>query len=245
MSLAVISDVHGNLDALEAVMADISRRRGIREVFFLGDAVGYGPEPNECVSILVGEAKILLAGNHDWAAVGLTDIDYFNPAAKAAILWTAGALTPESKSAIEGSFALVKRLKKFGGLFLVHASPVEPGEWHYVLTLEDARLNFAHFAERICLLGHSHAPFVVETLPPGDVAVRRDEPVRFSPGGRYIINAGSVGQPRDGDPRACYAVLDEEEVRFVRVPYDIGATQKKMREAGLPAALIERLSRGR
>lgn len=240
MAYAVISDVHANLEALEAVLGDIERHR-VRGVFFLGDAVGYGPNPNECVSLLEGSARVRLAGNHDWAAIGLTDTEGFNPVARAAIQWTAEVLTDESREAI-GRFSLVKVLPR-RSVLMVHSSPLRPEEWHYVFTLSDAELNFSYFKQRICLIGHSHQPFVVERLVSGELRVHR-EGAKIARGNRYLINVGSVGQPRDRDPRACYALLQGDSVRFERVEYPVSKTQAKMREAGLPEPLIERLSHG-
>ncbi|MDA8387593.1 MAG: metallophosphoesterase family protein [Nitrospiraceae bacterium] len=249
MDYAVISDVHGNIEALDAVLADISGRGGKpkRKILFLGDAVGYGPDPNACVAAIRGQVFRGVAGNHDWAVLGLTDITYFNPHARAAITWTDEILTAESRAFLE-ALPLVKRIER-DGLFLVHGSPCEPEEWHYLLYFSEARLNFGHFKEGICLIGHSHLPFVMEQTPTGEITALRGqkdglEAVRLKAGCRYIINAGSVGQPRDGDPRACYLLLSDEEARFVRIPYDIGATQRKMVEAGLPRPLADRLSKG-
>jgi predicted phosphodiesterase len=242
MRLAVISDVHSNIEALEAVLEDM-HKRGItkRNILFLGDAVGYGPNPNECTSIVKKSASVLIAGNHDWGALGLTDINYFNPNARAAIKWTDEALTPENRLILE-EFSLVKRMKK-DSLFLVHGTPKEPEGWHYLLSLWDAEVNFGQFEERICLLGHSHLPFVMEKLPSGEIVVLKDK-AELSSEHRYIINPGSVGQPRDGNPRASYAILTDEAVEIIRIEYDFPKTQGKMRKAGLPAPLIERLSRG-
>jgi len=237
---AAISDVHSNLEALEAVLEDIGRRK-VKSLLFLGDAVGYGPNPNECVSLLEERAKVLLAGNHDWAALGLTDISGFNPMAQAAILWTREVLTEEARKAIEG-FSLVRNMGR-QGMLLVHSSPFMPEEWHYVFTLSDAEENFRHFTQRICLIGHSHQPFIIERLPSGEMRVHREE-AALEKGNRYIINAGSVGQPRDRDPRACYALVGDGGARFVRVEYPVLETQRKMRDAGLPEPLIERLSHG-
>jgi len=242
MDYAVISDVHSNLEALQAVLADLDRR-GIKKerTFFCGDAVGYGPNPNECVELLRERAKVLIAGNHDWGVLGLTDINYFNPNARAAIRWTEEVLTPENRLTLE-SFFLVKRLKK-ENVFLVHGSPKEPEEWHYLLTLFDAEINFNYFEERLCFIGHSHLPFIMERVPSGELVVHK-EGVELGSPHRYIVNAGSIGQPRDGDPRACYALFNEERVELVRVPYDIDGVQRKMSAAGLPLPLIERLRRG-
>lgn len=240
MPYAVISDVHANLEALQAVLRDIEKRK-VKNILFLGDAVGYGPDPNKCVSLLAGVSKVLLAGNHDWAAIGLTDVEYFNPYAKAAVLWTSKVLTGKSRKAIEG-FSLVKVMRR-QGLFLVHASPMAPEEWHYILTLQDAERNFTFFTERVCLLGHSHWPFIVERLHTGELLTHREEVV-LNKESRYIVNVGSVGQPRDKDPRACYALMERGKIRLIRVEYPVRETQRKMKKAGLPEPLIERLSIG-
>lgn len=243
----MISDVHGNLEALNAVLADISRRHAESgsgrkpKILFLGDAAGYGPDPNACIDMIQKRTVQGVAGNHDWAVLGLTEITYFNPNAKAAIRWTDENLTPGSRSILE-KLPLVKRMQK-DNIFLVHSSPYEPEEWHYLLNFSDAQVNFEHFSERICLIGHSHLPFVMERKPAGEITASKGG-AKLDASCRYIINAGSVGQPRDGDPRACYLLLNDEQAEFVRVPYDIEITQQKMSEAGLPPPLIERLSRG-
>ena len=240
MKFAAISDVHGNLEALQAVLKDI-KRRGFHRIFFLGDAVGYGPNPNECVEILKNACSVLLAGNHDWAALGLTDIEYFNEYAKASLLWTRKTLTDESRKII-GTFPIIKSMKK-ENLLLVHSSPKEPEEWHYLLTLWDAEINFHYANERICIIGHSHVPFVIERLPSGEMITYRKEAV-LGDEKRYIINSGSVGQPRDRDPRASYITINNNQVEIVRVEYNTEETQRKMHKAGLPLPLIERLSQG-
>jgi predicted phosphodiesterase len=240
MRLAIISDVHANIEALQAVMKDIKKRK-LNEIVFLGDAVGYGPNPNECLEILTKNCRILLAGNHDWAAIDLTEIAYFNQYAKAAIVWTRGVLSEKNQKLLR-TFPIKKELKKDKAL-LVHSTPKEPEAWHYLLTLWDAEINFQYFNEMLCLIGHSHIPFVIERLPSGEM-VTYNSAADLKISERYIINCGSVGQPRDRDPRACYAIMDDDRVDFIRVEYDVEKTQKKMREAGLPLPLIERLSRG-
>ncbi len=240
MRYAIISDVHANLEALEAVLKDI-RKQKVKDILFLGDAVGYGPNPNECLKMLSESCRILLAGNHDWAAIGLTEIDYFNEYAKAAILWTRETLTRENQELLK-TFPIIKE-KKGENILLVHSTPKEPEAWHYLFTLWDAEVNFQYFAEWLCLIGHSHLPFVIERLPSGEM-VTFNKQATLKTDERYIINCGSVGQPRDKDPKACYALLGDDSVEFVRVDYDIEKTQKKMREADLPLPLIERLSRG-
>jgi predicted phosphodiesterase len=240
MRYAVISDVHANLEALEAVLRDIKDKR-IKEIIFLGDAVGYGPDPDECVDVLRSECSVLLAGNHDWAVLGLTDIEYFNPYAKAAILWTMQKITKETL-AILNTFLISKEIEN-KKILLVHSTPKETEQWHYLLTLWDADVNFHYFDNKICLLGHSHQPFIIKRLPSGEMITYKNE-AEIGETERYIINVGSVGQPRDGDSRACYAVIDNESVKLHRVEYDIAKTQRKMMMYGLPFPLIERLSRG-
>lgn len=240
MNYAVVSDVHSNLEALKAVLKDIKKRK-ISEIIFLGDAVGYGPNPNECIDLLRENCKFFLAGNHDWAAIGLADIEYFNEYARAAILWTTEVLTEENRNIIK-TFQLIGEIKK-EDIFLVHSTPKEPEAWHYLLTLWDAEVNFHYFGQKICILGHSHQPFVIERLPSAEMVTYKNR-ARLGKSERYIINAGSVGQPRDGDPRACYAIMSDEGIEFVRVEYNIEKTQMKMHEAGLPLPLIQRLESG-
>ncbi len=237
---AVISDVHSNLEALQAVLADI-RSRGIKEILFLGDAVGYGPDPDDVVKLLRKHCKVLLAGNHDWAVIDYTPVEYFNEYARKAVEWTRDVIDDETFEALK-EFKLIKVLKD-KNLFCVHSTPKEPDSWNYILTLYDAEINFHYFEQQICLIGHSHRPVIIERLPTGELLTYRDS-TEINKTSRYIVNVGSVGQPRDGDPRAAYAVLTDEKVEIIRIPYDIKSTQKKMQQYGLPEILIERLERG-
>ncbi len=241
MRYAVLSDVHSNLEAVEVVLGDVEQKK-IKVIAFLGDAVGYGPNPNECIDLLAERCKILLAGNHDWGVLGLTDISYFNEYARYAIEWTKSVLTEKNTKIIKS--LPIKKESKDDNILFVHATPKDPEEWHYLLTLWDAEINFNYFDNNFCFLGHSHQPFIIERLPSGELVTHKEE-TRIKKGDRYIINAGSVGQPRDGDPRACYAIIDDEMVRIVRIPYNIEKVQKKMKKVLLPSPLIERLSEGR
>jgi diadenosine tetraphosphatase ApaH/serine/threonine PP2A family protein phosphatase len=241
LRLAAISDVHSNLVALEAVLADI-RKRKVRRRVFVGDAVGYGPEPDRVTEIIKKECRTgAVAGNHDWGVLGLTDVNYFNSLARAAIEWTGRTITKQTRATLEG-WPLVKVLKK-DDVLLVHSTPVEPADWDYLFSAPQAARFFDSFTQRICLVGHSHVPFIAELTPGGEV-VDRGKEAELREGCRYIINVGSVGQPRDQDPRAAYALFDEGMVRIVRVKYDIEATQRRMAEVDLPAPLAERLSLG-
>lgn len=240
MRSAFISDIHGNLEALEAVLGEIEES-GVDAIVCLGDIVGYGANPNECIDLVRPLTERIVVGNHDHAAVGLTDASYFNPWARAAVLWSGEMLTQEHRDYLAGlPFALV-----FDNQRYVHSSPSAPAEWRYVLSVQDVEHEFAAFSERICLLGHSHQPLLgVEAG--AECRVERDSAFTLEPTNRYIINAGSVGQPRDYDPRACYVIYDSDadRVEFHRVPYDIRRAQEKIQDAGLPPFLAERLSFG-
>ena len=244
MRYLILSDVHANLAALEAVLAE-ARTFGFDEIWCLGDLVGYGPDPNECIERLQDSPHISLAGNHDWAALGKLDVNSFNQDARTANGWTQLELNPAAREYLSGLPTHVER----DGFCMAHASPREP-VWEYILDANLAYANFAHFSTRICLVGHTHIPLIFEL----DEQRRRCE-VLFPPlrgrlalrSRRMIINPGSVGQPRDGDPWASYAILDTEaEIwEFHRVSYPVEITQERMRARGLPSRLIERLAVGR
>lgn len=243
MRILTISDIHANLVALNTVLEHAGR---FDRIWCLGDVVGYGPEPNACIQRLREFNLLCLAGNHDWAVLGKLDLEEFNPDARRAALWTREQLTPAS---LEWLSHLPERVPtELERFTLVHGSPRYP-IWEYVLTPAVARVNFDYFETPECLLGHTHVPVVYKYITGEDTATA--EPlVEGSPlaldDARMIINPGSVGQPRDGDPRAAYAVLDTEHwtLTHFRVPYDIPATQGKMEEAHLPVRLIARLSYG-
>lgn len=241
MKTAIISDVHSNQEALLAVLARLEAEDP-GEVWFLGDAVGYGPEPEECLAILRERCSLLLMGNHDAGAVGLTDTALFNVYARRAVEFSAAVLAPESRQYLA---SLPLRLER-GGAELVHASPFEPSAWHYVFTLRDARAAFESFSGQVCFIGHSHHPLVLAMDGAGEITAELFAELTLRAGSRYIVNVGSVGQPRDGDPRACCALWDQGSgtARLVRVPYDVGAVQAKMSARGLPGYLIGRLARG-
>jgi predicted phosphodiesterase len=240
MRCAILSDVHSNLEATEAVLDDIYER-GIRDILFTGDAVGYGPNPNECIELLQDRCKVLIAGNHDRASVGLTDIRYFNEYARHAVEWTRDVLTEKNRDILT-TFLIIYE-ESANDMMLVHSTPKDPEDWHYILTLWDAEVNFHHFTNKFCFIGHSHQPFILEKVPSGELITYRDK-TGIKEGSRYLVNAGSVGQPRDGDPRAGYALIDERKVEIIRIPYNIKSVQEKMRREKLSETLIERLSTG-
>jgi len=237
--VAVLSDIHANLPALQAVLAAVGP---VDAIWHLGDAVGYGPQPNEVVERLTREGAVGVRGNHDSAATGLIDADWFNEDARVAVEWTARVLTPASRAAL---LALPERRTQ-GAFTLVHGSPRDP-IWEYIASTEVARAGLEALGTRYGLFGHTHDPRVfraqggtVETLGPSDHAeLQLDErPV--------LLNPGSVGQPRDGDPRASALVLDlaAQRATWHRVAYDIAEVQARMREVGLPRRLVDRLDRG-
>jgi diadenosine tetraphosphatase ApaH/serine/threonine PP2A family protein phosphatase len=240
--VGVISDVHGNLDALEAVLAAIG---SVDQVWCLGDIVGYGPEPNEVVARLAALDHLAVAGNHDWAAVGKLGVEEFNPYAAEAVRWTRRQLAPETLAYLTG---LPNRARS-GDFTLVHGSPRDP-IWEYVLSAPVAGACFGAFDGPFCLVGHTHVPSIFLRGEDGEVRAHRivdDADVSLDdPSTRTILNAGSVGQPRDDDPRASCLILDTERLTasWRRVAYPIGRTQEKMGRAGLPARLIDRLSAG-
>ena len=242
MRIGVVSDIHSNLAALETVVAAM---QPMDEVWCLGDIVGYGPQPNECVSTLRGLKHLAVAGNHDWAATGRMGVEEFNPYAAAAALWTRDQLAPDTRDYLVG---LPIRLTS-GDFTLAHGSPRDP-LWEYLLGASSAGANFAHFEGPFCLVGHTHVPAIFTRADDRRVLARRivgDEDVPLDqPGSRYILNPGSVGQPRDGDSRAAFLVVDTDRrlASWRRVVYPIEPTQERMRRAGLPPELIERLDLG-
>jgi diadenosine tetraphosphatase ApaH/serine/threonine PP2A family protein phosphatase len=241
MKYAIISDIHGNLEALESVLAEIDKQQ-VDSLLCLGDIIGYGPNPNECVEVIQQRAQLTLAGNHDHAPIGKLDISYFNPWARSAIEWTAAQL---KQSAIDFLLNLPLKLE-VDGFTIVHATPLNPQEWNYIITIGDAAKNFTEFAGQICFIGHSHVPMVVAVNGNDDYRVIRENPVKIMPDMRYIINVGSVGQPRDFIPRAAYAIFDTEQQTYelFRVDYNIAETQSKILQSGLPPFLAERLELG-
>lgn len=242
MRYAILGDIHSNLTALQAVLQDIDSRGGFDKIWCLGDVVGYGPEPRECIDLLRQYDHLCVAGNHDWAAISKIDTSDFNPDAAQACHWTGQQLTKEDIEFLQN----LPLRHCHDDFTLVHGSPREP-IWEYLLSLEVAKDNFAYFETDFCLVGHSHVPLVFKHIG-NTVAYRKlQESADLELGkNRLIINPGGVGQPRDGDPRASYAVYDTEArtIYHYRVEYDIAATQRKMSQHKLPPRLISRLSLG-
>ncbi|HVP56794.1 MAG TPA: metallophosphoesterase family protein [bacterium] len=241
MKYAIVSDIHANLEALEAALAEI-RRIGPDKVFCLGDLVGYGASPGECIEAARPVMRVTVAGNHDHGAAGLTDIRYFNSYARHAVMWTAAQLSREHLAYLAALPLLHVEGSKFR---IVHATPSDPGQWNYIFTREQARAEFKAFPEQICFVGHSHQAGIFEMGEDGTVHPAGDH-IKVLNRSRYMVNVGSIGQPRDGDPRGCICVYDEaaSEIAMIRVAYDVAGAQKRIIAAGLPPILAQRLSYG-
>jgi predicted phosphodiesterase len=244
MRIAVLSDIHANLPALEAVAADLP---SVDEVWVLGDTVGYGPQPNEVIATLQSMGARSVLGNHDGAAIGTVDVSYFNTDARAAIEWTAKILDANARSYI----AALPEVRADGELTAVHGSPRDP-IWEYITGPAIVEANLGSYETRLCLFGHTHLPVAFRAIDGGiDATIGLPGSEARLGSERAMLNPGSVGQPRDGMRDAAYAVLElnesagDDAFEFRRIAYDIDRTQRLMREAGLPMRLTERLGYGR
>ncbi len=236
MKYAVLSDIHGNLEALQAAF-DYVDQHNIEKTYCLGDIVGYGPNPNECVELVRQRCEVVLMGNHDFAALDLANIDYFNTYARMATFWTREKLKEENK-------AYMKELPfthQTDDVMMVHASPTNPSHWYYILSPHDALIEMHSFNQPICLIGHSHVPVIFTNN-----GMVRQSKFSFDPDQKYIVNVGSVGQPRDGNPELCFIVVDDEQntIEYVRKQYEMQETYRKIIRYGLPEFLAERLLKG-
>ena len=242
MRVAVVSDIHANLHALEAVLGSIAKDSP-DAVWCLGDLVGYGPQPNPCCALVAERADVCLIGNHDLGVLGRLDLGDFAPDAADSARWTDSVLEPQHRAYLES----LEPQAAEGEVELYHASARDP-VWEYVLTPLAAFASFAETDARTLLVGHSHVALAfglaqdrLETMiAPGGTELD------LSGEGRWILNPGAVGQPRDGDPRAAYLLLDLDGNRaaYRRVEYPIEQTQEEIRARGLPEALAERLGHG-
>jgi diadenosine tetraphosphatase ApaH/serine/threonine PP2A family protein phosphatase len=241
---AVISDIHGNFEALDAVVRDLPG--GVEEVYCLGDVIGYGASPNECCDLVREMGMPVISGNHDLAVTDLsTDLSWFNPVAAAAVEWTREHLSPENADFLRSR---PRQLQSEGALF-VHGSVRDPDE--YIMDNYSARENLAILQSEypgvsVCFFGHTHVKAVAPSpkeSPNGSSL--GDRVLDLSDGGPYLVNPGSVGQPRDGDTFASYVLVEGTRIGYRRVDYDIEAAQEKIRGAGLPSMLADRLAVGR
>ena len=241
MRVAVISDIHANLHALETVLAALDAERP-DELWCLGDLVGYGPKPNECCALVQARAAVCLCGNHDLGVLGTIDLAEFSGDAGMAAAWTRGVLEDGARTFLAG----LEPAGKAAGVALFHGSARDP-VWEYVLSDEAATATLQRTEEPLVLVGHSHAALQVALRDTGLTGGLAPEGTALElSGARWLLNPGSVGQPRDGDRRAAYLVLDlaARRASFHRVAYDIELTQAEMRDAGLPEPLAARLSVG-
>lgn len=232
MRLAIISDIHSNLEALTKAL-ELIDRESVQEVVCLGDIVGYGANPNECVDLVRNRCSIVLRGNHDAAAVDPVNAESFTKNARIAAEWTRQQLTDDNKQFLERLPYTSTR----DTILFVHASPYQPEAWFYVLSEEDLDVAFQSFTEQICFIGHSHFPGIFSEDGPAK-AVNR--------GARFLVNVGSIGQPRDGNSKLSFGIFDTDiwNYRNVRSEYPIQLAAEKILKAGLPRALSDRLALG-
>lgn len=242
MKYLIVSDIHSNLEALKAVLDSVKNEQFDLSIC-LGDLVGYGPDPNECAEIILSEFDFVVAGNHDMAVTGQISTESFNPLALQAIDWTRKVISQDIKSRMK----LLNLVETINDLTLVHAAPGNPALFSYILSTADAEKNFSSFSTSICLIGHTHIPAFYSQDQNSKVKFDHNEIISLDRNKKYIINTGSVGQPRDNNPKACYAILNTAEKNIIikRIAYNIKTVQKKMKKAGLPEYLTRRLANGK
>ncbi|MBA2123339.1 hypothetical protein B9J78_00060 [bacterium Unc6] len=242
MKYAILGDIHSNLEALEAVLNACSLESVDRYVC-VGDIVGYGADPEKCIKIVKELEPTIVCGNHDWGCVGLVDLDYFNTVAKEAIEWTCYLLS-ESDCFYLRSFPLIVQEKRF---VLVHSTLDAPERFDYMFNASVAEKTLQLMTTPLCFIGHIHIPMIFQKTIEGPVEYSYNWKTEYSPLVKQIVSVGSVGQPRDGDPRACYVIYDSKKdiVEIKRVEYNVSLAQKKIYNAGLHPILASRLAEGR
>jgi predicted phosphodiesterase len=240
MRIAIFGDIHANLEAFEVVLAD-AREQGCTSYICLGDVVGYNANPRECLEIVQSLKCPVVKGNHDDYASSDSSLESFNPLAEVAIQWTRDQLSPPEKFWL-GGLPLIAKIR---GFTVVHASLDDPAGWGYVLNQLDAAASFSKQTTDLCFFGHTHTPRAY--IKDSSVVGMPFDQLILEPGKRYFVNAGSVGQPRDGDWRAAYVVFDQEKrlIQLRRLRYDLEKTQGKILKAGLPPRLADRLAFGK
>lgn len=245
---AIFSDVHGNYEALEAFI-EHSARQGVEYFLCCGDIVGYGADPAACLEKVLHLCQIpgrvepaITLGNHDEAVV-LREIHRLNPYASRVIHWTRKQLSSQQIAAL-GAFPLTWELDN--EILLVHSSPNGPAEWDYIFDLVDVHLALEHFTHALCCVGHTHVPIFIECRSGKDPVVLHGDQYGMHPDSRYLVNVGSIGQPRDSDPRGCYLLYDSEHqtLQRHRFSYNVRKAQEKILRAGLPPILAQRLEIG-
>jgi predicted phosphodiesterase len=243
LRILVIADIHSNITALKAVISDVEHHSKIDDIWCLGDIVGYGPDPSECIRFMRENCRVCVAGNHDLAAVNTIDISDFNPDAANAILWTRHQLNSEDSSYLANLPLSIKK-KEFT---IVHGSPRDPLR-EYLSSTNAALENLLTYKTKYCLVGHTHEP-IMFFIRDNEIQVKelKNGDTIFLDKTRLILNPGAIGQSRDGDPRASYGIIDCTRHIFTqrRVAYDIEEVKKRMKENGFTNNLIDRLSSGR
>ncbi len=239
---AIFSDMHSNLQAYEAFLKDCKKEK-IDRYYCIGDIVGYGANPKECIKLTQELNCPLVCGNHDWAAAGKMSCDYFNQYPKEAILWTQQNIDEADKNYLSNLAFVYEE----DGLTLVHGSLNLPEEFNYILDVESAIYNLRLQKTRLCFIGHSHVPVVFFKAKDSYVNYTTEPQIKIEPELFYLINVGSVGQPRGGNWRLCYCIYDDEKnnLRFKRLEYDVKTASKAILNAGLPPYLAHRLEKGR
>ncbi len=242
MRYGILSDIHSNLEALQEVLQEMENEY-IDKYLFLGDITGYASNPNECIELFSRLNYSAVLGNHDYAVLGKIDTNEFNHNAAFAIQWTKNVISKKSLD-ILNTFDVKFEDKDFT---LVHANPVNPLNWEYIFSTKQARNIFSDFSGSICFVGHTHIPWIAFITPENKIiAVNEFDSYQFKTGCRYIINPGSVGQPRDNDSRACFLIWDQDKkiITKKRVNYNVELTQDKIYSAKLPFELAVRLVHG-
>jgi len=243
MRYGLFSDVHSNLEAM-TVVADALKKEGVEQYLCLGDLIGYYANPVETLD-LISSLKCwkTVLGNHDAGCLGKTDLSRFSGPAADAIRWTQKQLKPHHYELLSS----LRLREEIGDIQLVHSSPFQSEEWHYMTKLEDVERNFRYFQGFICFFGHVHKPFIAEQKIDGSVRILEETETTLQKDCRYIVNVGSVGQPRDGNPKTCYVVYDSEtlKIKITRLDYDFETTARKTTEAGLSEYLATRLKTGK
>jgi len=237
---AILGDIHGNLQAFQAVRDDMADR-DVDQVLCVGDVVGYGAYPSECIKLLQDLGGVCVAGNHDWGVIGKVDIRYFNADARDSIEWTRKHVTDTDRDFLSE----LELVQVVGDITLVHSSLFAPDCFDYINTIYDVQLHFSHLDTTICFVGHSHVPVMFLDTTPPDCFLSPE--LRVPDGRRAVINVGSVGQPRNSDPRASYCVYDSDErTAWMRqVDYDVQGASQDILNAGLPTTNSARILLGR
>lgn len=239
MNIAILSDIHANFEALERCLQYMEDKK-IEYTAVLGDIIGYGADPEMCTNKVREIADTTIIGNHDAAVIGTTDIAYFNMTAREAIIWTRTKITEEDRL----YFKDMPCTSGIDRILFTHGSPNNPEEWKYIFNWFDTLDEFESFEEMICFVGHSHIPGIFDQ---SETIAHNKGPVKLDPEKKYIVNVGSIGQPRDGDPRLSFALLDSDTwtLEIVRLEYDVETARQKIIDTGLPRFLGDRLLTGK